>query len=296
MQRLIFTLALGIGISAGTPSADERLQISWTNNLLTVRSPKLPGSKVEIWYPEAFCRKGSTDRDWSETVLPQKTVILSNSPTSLPGTSTRRTEIIDSTLGFETTIRSNVIVDHAVSAGSDSVLFEWLIRNKGDSAVDLEWFQPACIRVEKFTGCNQSNYTAKSFIFTERGLTMLDESDRRPETEARYHGGQVYVPKGINTNDINPRPLCRDQPTNGLIGCFSADGKSLLAVGSDSTHELFEGVYVCLHSDPHVGGLKPHETKTIHSKIYFMTNDIPALLKRYQADFPKSATKSPAGF
>ena len=101
----------------------------------------------------------------------------------------------------------------------------------------------------------------------------------RPETEARYHGGQVYVPKGINTNDVNPRPLCLDQPTNGLIGCFSADGKYLLAVASDSTHELFEGVYVCLHSDPHVGGLAPGETKTVHSKIYFMTNDVPALLK-----------------
>jgi hypothetical protein len=125
---------------------------------------------------------------------------------------------------------------------------------------------------------------------------MLDKTDRRPETEARYHGGQVYVPNGINTNDVNPRPLCRDQPTNGLIGCFSADGKSLLAVASNSTHELFEGVYVCLHSDLHVGGLQPGHWLTRRSKIYFRTNDIPALLERYQADFPKGATKSPAGF
>jgi hypothetical protein len=82
-----------------------------------------------------------------------------------------------------------------------------------------------------------------------------------------------------------------------LIGCFSADGKYLLATASDSTHELFEGVYVCLHSDPHVGGLAPGETKIIRSKIYIMTNDVPALLRRYQADFPASARKmSPAAF
>src|SRR5207237_5282704 len=120
---------------------------------------------------------------------------------------------------------------------------------------------------------------------------------RRTE-EALYHGGQVYVPKGINLNNVNPRPLCADQPTNGLIGCFSADGKHLLATASSSTHELFEGIYVCLHSDPHVGGLNPGMTKRVHSKIYFMTNDPAALLKRYQKDFPgvTNLLKAPAGF
>jgi hypothetical protein len=96
---------------------------------------------------------------------------------------------------------------------------------------------------------------------------------------------------------VNPRPICRDQPTNGLIGCFSADGKYLLATASSRTHELFEGVYVCLHSDPHVGGLGPGQWKTGSSRIYFMTNDQAALLMRYQQDFSGSARqKSPAGF
>ena len=67
---------------------------------------------------------------------------------------------------------------------------------------------------------------------------------------------------------------------------FSADGKYLLATASDSTHELFQGIYVCLHSDPQVGGLNPGEARNIHGKIYFLKNDVPALLKRYEADFP----------
>jgi hypothetical protein len=100
-----------------------------------------------------------------------------------------------------------------------------------------------------------------------------------------YRGGQVYVMPGVSTNDANPRPLCFDHPTNGLIGCFSADGKQLLATASDRTHELFEGVYVCLHSDPRIDGLKAGETKTLHAKLYVMTNDVPALLRRYAKDF-----------
>jgi hypothetical protein len=34
-----------------------------------------------------------------------------------------------------------------------------------------------------------------------------------------------------------------------------------------------------------VGGIAAGETKKIHGKIYFVTNDVPALLKRYNADF-----------
>jgi len=138
---------------------------------------------------------------------------------------------------------------------------------------------------QKTPGANQSNYTAKSFIFTERGLTTLDRT-RRTE-DALYRGGQVYVRPGVSTNDANPRPLCLDRPTNGLIGCFSADGKQLFATASDKTHELFEGMHVCLHSDPRIDGLKAGETKTLRAKIYVMTNDMNALLRRYAKDFPQ---------
>lgn len=259
--------ACGAAIS---PAAAAGLTLSWTNNVLSVSGPNLPGRTLDIWYLEAFCRSGSTQRDWWQTVLPHKTTLVSVSRDR-------------KRLRFLTRFDPAVEVIHEVRAGKDEVEFDFRLTNQGDTPVDVNWFQPACIRVGRFTGRNQSNYTARSFIFTERGLTMLDQT-RRTE-EAVYRGGQVYVPKGINLADVNPRPLCGDSPLNGLIGCFSADDQWLMATASDKTHELFEGIFVCLHSDPHLGGLAPGETKRVRSKLYFMKNDVKALLKRYRRDF-----------
>ena len=250
--------------------AAHALEISWTNNLLTVTGTNLPGGKLQVWYLEAFCRTGAHHRDWRQTTLPHKTTLLTNENNRV--------------LRFRTTVQPEIEVGHVVTASDDELDIRFTMTNRGREDVDVQWFQPACIRVEQFTGCVQSNYTAKSFVFTERGLTTLDKT-RRTE-EALYRGGQVYVMLGVSTNDANPRPLCLERPTNGLIGCFSADGKQLLATASDKTHELFEGVYVCLHSDPRIDGLKAGETKTIRAKLYVMTNDVNALLQRYQRDFP----------
>ncbi|HTD67513.1 MAG TPA: hypothetical protein VK846_13390, partial [Candidatus Limnocylindria bacterium] len=246
------------------------LEISWTNNLLTVTGANVPGGKLDVWYLEAFCRSGAHQREWGKTTLPHKTTLLANENNRV--------------LRFRTLVETNVEVTHVVTAGADEIDFRFTFVNHGAGDIDLQWFQPACIRVEKFTGCGQSNYIARSFIFTDRGLTMLAAA-RRTE-DALYRGGQAYVMPGVSTNDANPRPLSLDRPANGLIGCFSADGKKLLATASDATHELFEGVYVCLHSDPRVGGLKAGERKEIRAKLYVMTNDIPALLRRCEKDFP----------
>jgi hypothetical protein len=152
----------------------------------------------------------------------------------------------------------------------------------------LQWFEPACIRVVGFTGRDQTSYTSRSFIFTTKGLTFFDHLRRT--TNALYLGGQVYLPAFVSPPDSNPRPISFDHPVNGLIGCLSADDKWLLATASDHTHELFEGVYVCLHSDPRVNGLAPGQIKHFRSKIYLLPNNPKALLKRYHRDF--SVTKS----
>lgn len=36
----------------------------------------------------------------------------------------------------------------------------------------------------------------------------------RPGRRGYLQGGQVYVPSGINTNDVNPRPLSAFKPVN----------------------------------------------------------------------------------
>lgn len=272
-RAIVSMVALGVVcVLSSRAEAASGLTLSWTNNLLTIAGPNIPGGRLDIWYLEAFCRSGSTQRDWRQTVFPHKTSITS---ASRDGTR----------LKFLTRVTPSVEVSHEVRARKDEVEFNFQLTNQGSEAVDLNWFQPACIRVRPFTDRNQSNYTSRSFIFTEHGLTTLAQTKRTEE--ALYRGGQVYVPAGINLADVNPRPLCGDQPVNGLIGCFSADDRWLLATAWDKTHELFEGVYVCLHADPHVGGLAPGETKKIRGKLYLMKNDVKALLKRYGRDFGK---------
>jgi hypothetical protein len=71
-----------------------------------------------------------------------------------------------------------------------------------------------------------------------------------------------------------------------LIGCFSSDGKWLIAAAWDQTEELFQGVITCIHADFRIGGLQPKETKTVRGKLYLFPNNPDAFLARYRADFP----------
>ncbi len=259
-------LAVAPAVSAGTSTG---LRVAWTNNMLSISDADIPGGKIDIWYLEAFCRSGSTRRDWRQTTIPHKTELLSADPDG-------------KRLKLRTLVEPNVEVVHDIRAGKDDVDFRLTLKNRGDRFVDVQWFQP-CMRVDRFTGGSQSNYIAKSFIFTQSGLITMDKT-RRTE-EAIYRGGQVYVPADVPMEDVNPRPISPDRPVNGLIGCFSADGRYLLAMAWDHTQELFQGVIVCLHNDPRVGGLKALETKKLHGKIYYLNNNPGSLLKRYKRDF-----------
>ena len=260
---------------------NQHLHLSWTNNLLTVTGPDIPGGKLSIWYLEAFCGPHAHDQSWSKTTIPHKTRLV-------------RASEQGNLLEFETTVSGGVAMSHRVQVVADGLAFDYTLINKSDAHSDIQWFQPACIRVAEFTGSDQTNFIKRSFIFTKRGLTLLADTGRTED--ALYKGGQVYIPAVITAKEANPRPLAAAQPVNGLIGCFSADNTQLLATASDQTHELFEGVYVCLHSDPHVGGLKPGETRKFHARLYLVPNNIPALLKSYHADFPPTKSSARVSF
>ncbi len=263
-------LPLWLLIFALRASAEEGLTIGWTNNFLTVSAPWIPGEFVKINYLEAFCRSGSTHQEWKKSTIPHQTRLLN-------------ADAKRQRLRLLTTVEPGVEITHEIEASQDEVTFKLEIKNTGDQYVDVQWFQP-CIRVDRFTALPQSNYFSRCFIYTERGLTMLDRGQRTEE--AWYRGGQVYLPAGVNTNDVNPRPISVERPVNGLIGCFSFDHKYLLASAWSATQELCQGVAVCAHSDPRIGGLQPHESKQLKGKMYLLTNDPDALLKRYQHDFP----------
>jgi hypothetical protein len=54
----------------------------------------------------------------------------------------------------------------------------------------------------------------------------------------------------------------------------------------EAYQELFQGIFVCVHSDPRIGGLKAGEKKKLRGKIYIVKNDPEGLLRRYHRDFP----------
>lgn len=250
--------------------AESTIALKWEKNLLTLSAATIPGETLSINYLEAFCRSGSTQQDWRKTTIPHGTVLLSAEAHHLR---------------LRSTVQPNVVVDHDISAAGDMVTFRLTAHNDGSAFADVQWAQP-CMRVDRFTGRGQQDYYQRCFIFLERGLTTLDQTQR--SQKALYTPGQVYVPRGIDRRDVNPRPLSDDVPANGLIGAFSKDDKKVVAMAWSATQELFQGVIVCIHSDFRIGGLRPGETKQILGKIYVVNNDIPALLRRYERDFGRS--------
>lgn len=273
MKRMLIAAWICV-CAAVTTTGGEPLTLEWSKNMLRISGLELPGGFVEIWYLEAFCRSGSTQRKWEETTIPHETKIILRSPQKIR---------------LRTEVEPSVVIDHVITATEDEVEFHVVARNGGEEFVDVQWFQP-CMRVNKFTGANQQSYIEKSFIYTKDGLQKLSQLPRTEE--AIYKGGQVYVPAGVPMEDVNPRPISTIQPANDLIGCFSADGKKLLATAWDQTQELFQGVIVCLHNDPRIGGLKPKETKRLRGKVYILENNPDELLRRYEKDFKKSTASS----
>jgi len=272
---LVAMLALA-GLASGQfmcTAAPLGLTLQWENNILTIHSPRMPGRELKVQYLELFCRRGSsrgsTQQEWTKSVIPHHTWIVHSRDDG-------------SALELESRVGGTVRVRHEISVVADGVDFRLTLENLGGEPVDIEWGQP-CVQVDRFTGLGQEHYVQRCFLFTERGLTMLNQT-RRTE-EALFRGGQVYVPAGINPEDVNPRPISPDVPTKRLIGCFSEDGKYLVATAWEPTQNLFQGIFVCIHNDFGIHGLTGHEIKHVRGKLYFMENDLDRLLRHYREDF-----------
>lgn len=254
--------------------ANDGLTIAWAKNMLTIRGAALPG-EISIHYLEAYCRPGSTDRDWGETVIGHTTTLVSSSPDG-------------KRITLRCDVKDGVVVEHEITAGRDEVDFRLTARNPTQTASDAQWVQP-CIRLDKFTGCTQETYLPKCFIFVDGKLSRMPVQPWA--AKARYVPGQTWCPKHVDRNDVNPRPLSSVVPSNGLIGVFSKDEKLMMATAWEPYQELFQGVITCVHSDFRIGGLKPGETKKLRGKIYVVPADAEAIVKRYERDFPEHVAK-----
>ena len=257
--------------SAACAGEDTGLKLAWEKNYLTISGPNIPGGDVRVLYLEAYCRPGSTDREWGQTTIGHKTTLVEASPDGKK-------------LKLRCEVKDGIVVDHEITAGADEIDFKLTAKNPTDKVSDAHWAQP-CIQVPKFTGGTKESYLPKCFIFVDGKLTRMPFEPWA--TKARYIPGQVWCPKNVDRNDVNPRPLSSVVPSNGLIGVYSADEKKILATAWEPYQELFQGVIVCLHNDPRIGGLKPGETKKLHGKVYLLPNDPKALLKRYEREFKR---------
>jgi len=276
VAAILAILACGCALRAG--DGKQPLRIEWSGNILTIRGEHLPGKVMRILYIEAYCRANSQTTDWSKhTVVGHTTELVSASEDG------RRIEL-------RCTLRDGVVVDHVITTRHDEVDFELRAHNPTDTESQAHWAQP-CIRVGEFTGLGDPRnprtyeYMKKSFVFLDGRLSLMPTRDWA--LRARYEPGQVWAAPGVPRADVNPRPLSRHVPSNGLIGCFSADDGMLMATAWEPYQELFQGVITCLHSDFRLGGLKAGERKKVRGKIYIVPNDLPALLKRYRRDFPE---------
>ncbi len=272
LPRTLLAATCLVAILCNLAPAEEPMKLHWEKNYLTISGEQIPGEEIKIHYLEAYCRAGSTDADWVKHTRMKHV-------TKLVDAKGNGTEI-----QLQCNVEDGLVVDHTITSTVDSVMFHITATNPTDKRSEAHWAQP-CIRLADFTGANQETYLQKSFIFLDGKLERMPT--RNWATKARYIPGQVWAPKGVDRNDVNPRPLSDLVPSNGLIGCFSADDSKIFATAFEPYQELFQGVIVCLHSDFRLGGLKPGETKQIKGKIYIVPNDVSALLKRYERDFPQ---------
>ncbi|MCA9136387.1 MAG: hypothetical protein KDB00_06505 [Planctomycetales bacterium] len=275
LLAVVFVAAAALNCHAQTPS--NGLTIQWDGRYLDVFGDAIPGDFVRTHYLEAYCRPGSTDRDWHETVIKHTSELKSASKDK------KRIEIQDR-------LADGVIVNHVIVAGTDDVTFTLTATNPTDVASEAHWAQP-CMRVDRFTGADPAQarevyppYIKKCFLMVDDRLTRLPTSPWA--LQARYVPGQVYAPKHVPRDDVNPRPLSDVVPSSGLTGCYSADEKMMLAMAWQPYQEIFQGVITCMHNDFRIGGLEPGQTKQIRGKLYVVPADPDKLIRRFKTDFP----------
>ena len=281
MQFRTLTLVLLI-LWAPALCCAQGLTIQWKDRYLKVNGA-FAGTPIVIHYLEAYCRPGSTDRDWGKTVIPHRSRLVAEA------SDRQHIEIEDR-------LEDGVIVKHRIEANDDSVTFRVEATNPTAIPSLAHWAQP-CMRVDGFTGSDPAQarevyppYIKKCFIMQDDQLTRLPTSPWA--LKARYVPGQVYAAPDVDRDDVNPRPLSTIVPSSGLTGCYSADETWILAVAWQPYQEVFQGVITCMHNDFRIGGLKPGETKVIRGKLYIVPSDHEKLIARFRSDFPASASSA----
>ena len=122
LRALTITLAtcsvIAFLLNASSVKAEDAkpLGISWAKNYLTITGD-FPGESISILYLEAYCRPGSTDREWGETVIRHRAQLLSAE---------------ENVIKIRDVLTDGVVVDHVITAKSDEIDFQLIARNPTD--------------------------------------------------------------------------------------------------------------------------------------------------------------------
>src|SRR4029078_8474919 len=116
MNRFFIATAMAIGLVLPAAAQEPKpLTISWDKNYLTIRGD-FPGGELRTLYLEAYCRPGSTDREWRETVIPHTAEKLEATSDGM-------------LIKLRYKLADGVVVEHPITAGSDEVDFRLVAHN-----------------------------------------------------------------------------------------------------------------------------------------------------------------------
>src|SRR5262245_16236879 len=127
---LVVVLALLSGSGApapgeGHPAEAPDLRIHWEKNILTITG-NFPGKTIPVNYLEAYCRPGSTDRDWKETVIGHRTDLV-------------KADEDQKRIRLKCTLNDGVVVEHEITASADEVDFRITANNPTARGSQAHW-------------------------------------------------------------------------------------------------------------------------------------------------------------
>src|SRR6476620_2899243 len=127
-HRVLAAVLLLIVVRSNLAQQSNPLTIEWEKNYLTIRGD-FPGGELRALYLEAYCRPGSTDREWRETVIPHTAELIEAS------TDGKLIKLRDK-------LADGVVVDHTIAAGADEIDFQLAAHNPTDKPSEAHWAQP----------------------------------------------------------------------------------------------------------------------------------------------------------
>lgn len=139
-------------------------------------------------------------------------------------------------------------------------------------------------------------FIKRCFIFTDRGLTFLHETERfripvRPPDHTYNNPPwvQMYLPIWERLRRAGPDSWADYSTTRYIypvIGAISRDGKYLTALANESSSTMCQAWHDCMHNNPNWLPARSGAGKIWRLGIYVLRNDPDELLRRVASDFP----------